>query len=109
MWEGLAHKHKMGSVAHIAQTMVGETNALDLARMGLDNTSHGSYLFNWTTWDEVAWKNFYRVWMSFLNDYKNKGGRVTVSDDASFIYNLWGFGYIEEMELLQEQVFIHWR
>ena len=43
--------------------------------------------------------------MSFLNDYKNAGGRVTVSEDASFIYNLWGFGYIEEMELLQEAGF----
>ena len=40
--------------------------------------------------------------MSFLNDYKNAGGRVTVSDDASFIYNLFGVGVIEEMELLQE-------
>jgi hypothetical protein len=68
-------------------------------------TIHGSYFFNWTSWDEIAWKNFYRVWMSFLNDYKNAGGRVTVSDDASFIYNLWGFGYIEEMELLQEAGF----
>ena len=67
--------------------------------------NHGSYFFNWTLSDEVAWKNFYRVWMSFLNDYKNKGGRVTVSDDASFIYNLYGFGYIEEMELLQEAGF----
>ncbi|MEZ5042072.1 MAG: amidohydrolase [Saprospiraceae bacterium] len=67
--------------------------------------NHGSYFYNWTAWDEVAWKNFYRVWMSFLNDYKNAGGRVTVSDDASFIYNLYGFGYIEEMELLQEAGF----
>lgn len=66
---------------------------------------HGSYFYNWTTWEEVAWKNFYRVWMSFLNDYKNAGGRVTVSDDASFIYNLFGFGVIEEMELLQEAGF----
>lgn len=203
-----AHKHKMGSVAHLAQTMVGRTNALDAARLGLDNMTHyyglfealykeediqhwpadfnyndeqdrfsqvaqnwdrihprgskewqalideflelnfiidptmtaylagrdvmrersaewhskytlpslwdfyspsrinhGSYFYNWTSWDENAWKNFYKVWMSFLNDYKNAGGRVTVSDDASFIYNLWGFGYIEEMELLQEAGF----
>lgn len=203
-----AHKNGMGSVAHIAQIMVGETNAIELARMGLDNMthfyglfealykkeeiqhwppdfnyndeqdrfsqvayqwnrihergspewnalieeflaldfiidptmtaylagrdvmrernavwhkkytlpslhefyypsrlSHGSYFFDWTSWDEIAWKNFFRVWMSFLNDYKNAGGRVTVSDDASFIYNLWGFGYIEEMELLQEAGF----
>ncbi len=67
--------------------------------------NHGSYFYNWTTWDEVAWKNFYRVWMAFLDDYKDAGGRVTISDDASFIYNLWGFGYIEEMELLQEAGF----
>ncbi len=67
--------------------------------------NHGSYFYNWTSWDEIAWKNFYKVWMSFLNDYKNAGGRVTVSDDASFIYNLWGFGYIQEMELLQEAGF----
>ncbi len=33
--------------------------------------NHGAYYFDWTTADEVAWKNFYRVWMSFLNDYKN--------------------------------------
>ena len=67
--------------------------------------NHGSYFYNWTTWEELAWKNFFRVWMSFLNDYKNAGGRVTVSDDASFIYNLYGIGVIEEMELLQEAGF----
>ena len=67
--------------------------------------SHGSYFFDWTIWDEIAWKNFYRVWMQFLNDYKNIGGRVTVSSDAGYIYNLFGFGYIQEMELLQEAGF----
>ena len=25
--------------------------------------SHGAYWFDWTTADEVAWKNFYRIWM----------------------------------------------
>jgi imidazolonepropionase-like amidohydrolase len=67
--------------------------------------NHGSYYYDWTTWDEVAWRNFYRVWMDFLNDYKNMGGRVTASSDAGFIYNLYGFSTIEEMELLQEAGF----
>jgi imidazolonepropionase-like amidohydrolase len=67
--------------------------------------NHGSYFFDWTTWDEVAWKNFYRVWMAFLDDYKDAGGRVTVSSDAGYIYNLMGFSTIEEMELLQEAGF----
>jgi imidazolonepropionase-like amidohydrolase len=67
--------------------------------------AHGSYWFDWTTHDEVAWRNFYRVWMSFLNDYKNAGGRVTTGSDSGFIYKLYGFGYIEELELLQEAGF----
>lgn len=67
--------------------------------------NHGSYYFDWTSWDEAAWRNFYRVWMDFLNDYKNMGGRVTVSSDAGYIYNTFGFSTIEEMELLQEAGF----
>src|SRR5690606_20767928 len=67
--------------------------------------AHGSYWFDWTTHDEIAWKNFYRVWMRFLNDYKNAGGRVTTGSDAGFIYKLYGFGYIREFELLQEAGF----
>lgn len=64
--------------------------------------NHGSYFFDWTTADEVAWKRFYRTWMDFVDDYKDAGGRITVSADAAFIYNQYGFGYIEEMELMQE-------
>ena len=70
-----------------------------------NRANHGSYYFDWTTWDETAWRNFYRVWMTFLNDYKNLGGRVTVSSDAGFIFNTFGFSTIEEMELLQEAGF----
>jgi len=66
---------------------------------------HGSYFFNWTTHDEVAWKNFYDRWMAFLDDYKDRGGRVTIGSDAGFIYKLYGFSYVEEMELLQEAGF----
>ena len=67
--------------------------------------SHGAYWFYWTTADEVAWKNFYRLWMQFVNDYKNRGGRVTVGSDSGFIYQLYGFGTILELEMLQEAGF----
>ena len=67
--------------------------------------AHGSYWFYWTTEDEVAWRNFFRVWMQFVNDYKNRGGRVTVGSDSGFIYQLYGFGTILEMEMLQEAGF----
>ena len=67
--------------------------------------AHGSYWFYWTTEDEVAWRNFYRVWMQFLNEYKNRGGRVTTGSDSGFIYKLYGFDYIREFELLREAGF----
>jgi len=67
--------------------------------------AHGSYWFNWTTRDEIEWKNNYRLWMTFLNEYKNRGGRVTTGSDSGYIYKLYGFDYIRELELLQEAGF----
>ncbi|AKS43271.1 amidohydrolase family protein [Wenzhouxiangella marina] len=68
-------------------------------------TAHGSYWFNWSTADEVAWRDNFQRWMRFVNDYKNHGGRVGVGSDAGYIYKLYGFGFIQELELLQEAGF----
>ncbi|MCG8436211.1 MAG: amidohydrolase family protein [Gammaproteobacteria bacterium] len=67
--------------------------------------AHGSYWFYWKTADEIAWRKNFRRWMEFINDYKNNGGRVTVGSDSGYIYKIYGFGYIEELELLQEAGF----
>ncbi len=67
--------------------------------------AHGSYWFYWTTEDEVAWRENFRLWMRFLNDYKNRGGRVTTGSDSGYIYKLYGFGYVRELELLREAGF----
>jgi hypothetical protein len=67
--------------------------------------SHGSYWFNWGTEQEVAWRENFRLWMIFVNEYKNRGGRVTAGSDNAFIYQLYGFGYIRELELLREAGF----
>jgi adenine deaminase len=40
-----------------------------------------------------------------MNDYKKMGGRVTTGSDSGFIYQTYGFGYINEFELLQEAGF----
>jgi hypothetical protein len=72
---------------------------------GPSRISHGSYWFDWGTEQEIAWKENYRLWMQFVNEYKNKGGRVTAGSDAGFIYQLYGFGYIRELELLREAGF----
>ena len=67
--------------------------------------SHGSYWHNWGTTQEIAWKKNYQLWMTFVNEYKNRGGRVTAGSDNGFIYQLYGFGFIRELELLQESGF----
>jgi len=70
-----------------------------------DRRAHGSYWFNWGTEQEVNWKENYRLWMQFINEYKNRGGRVTLGSDAGYIYKLYGFAYIQEMELMREAGF----
>lgn len=67
--------------------------------------SHGSYWHYWGTEQEVAWKENYDLWMTFINEYKNRGGRVTTGSDSGFIYQLYGFAYIRELELLREAGF----
>lgn len=72
---------------------------------GPSRISHGSYWLNWGTEQEVQWKENYTIWMRFVNEYKNKGGRVTAGSDSGFIYQLYGFAYIRELELLREAGF----
>jgi len=67
--------------------------------------SHGSYWHYWGTEEEVAWKRNYQLWMTFIREYKNRGGRVTAGSDSGFIYQLYGFAYIRELELLREAGF----
>ena len=70
-----------------------------------NRVSHGSYWLSWGTEQELEWKRNYQLWMKFINEYKNRGGRVTVGTDAGFIYELYGFAYPREMELLREAGF----
>ncbi|WP_291865831.1 amidohydrolase family protein [Maribacter sp.] len=67
--------------------------------------SHGSYWHDWGTEQEIAWKENYKLWMTFINEYKNRGGRVTTGSDSGFIFQLYGFAYIRELELLREAGF----
>lgn len=67
--------------------------------------SHGSYWHDWGTEQEVSWRENYKLWMTFVNEYKNRGGRVTTGSDSGFIFQLYGFAYIREMELLREAGF----
>lgn len=66
---------------------------------------HGSFFFHWTTEDETYWKENYRIWMNALADFERRGGLITAGEDAGYIYQVYGFGFIRELELHQEAGF----
>jgi cytosine/adenosine deaminase-related metal-dependent hydrolase len=66
---------------------------------------HGAFTWGWSTEDEIAWKENYRIWMKAVRDFADKGGLVGAADDAGFIYTLYGFTFLSELELLQEAGF----
>lgn len=54
---------------------------------------------------EVRWRQQYRIWMDALRSFGLKGGRITTGDDAGFIYSIYGFGLVRELELHEEAGF----
>ena len=70
-----------------------------------DPANHGSYFIGWSSTDEVYWKENYGIWMAALRDFERLGGTIGCGDDAGFIYQMYGFGLVREMELHAEAGF----
>jgi len=70
-----------------------------------DPGHHGSYFFGWSTTDEVYWKENYRIWMRALVEFERRGGTIGAGEDAGYIYQMYGFGLLRELELQQEAGF----
>jgi cytosine/adenosine deaminase-related metal-dependent hydrolase len=70
-----------------------------------DPAHHGSYFIGWSSTDEAFWKENYRIWMKALIDFERMGGTIGAGEDAGFIYQMYGFGLIRELELHQEAGF----
>ncbi len=67
--------------------------------------NHGSYFIGWSTTDETFWKENYRIWMGALREFERRGGLIGAGEDSGFIYQMYGFGLIRELELHQEAGF----
>lgn len=70
-----------------------------------DPRNHGSYHWNWTTTDEIFWRENYKIWMQAVLDFARMGGVVGCGEDAGYIYMVYGFSLIRELELHQEAGF----
>lgn len=66
---------------------------------------HGSYHWDWTTADEIFWRENFRIWMDAVKSFSSLGGVVGCGEDAGYIYMLYGFSLIRELELHQEAGF----
>lgn len=67
--------------------------------------NHGSYFLGWGNTEEVRWRRNYSLWMDALRHFGRRGGLITTGDDAGYIYSLYGFGLIRELELHEEAGF----
>lgn len=64
-----------------------------------DPSTHGAYKTEWTTSDEVRWRENIRLWMRYVREFHERGGLLTAGSDTS----PWGgMALIRELELLQE-------
>lgn len=70
-----------------------------------DPANHGSYFANWSSTDEAFWKENYQIWFRAVRDFERLGGVIGAGEDAGFIYQIYGFGLIRELELHQEAGF----
>ena len=66
---------------------------------------HASFHFDWRTSDDVAWKQKYQIWMKYLRTFFEEGGTIVAGADAGYLYTLYGFSLIRELEMLQEAGF----
>lgn len=67
--------------------------------------NHGSYFIGWSSTDETFWKENYQIWMRAVYEFERRGGLIGTGEDAGFIYQLYGFGLLRELELHQEAGF----
>jgi cytosine/adenosine deaminase-related metal-dependent hydrolase len=67
--------------------------------------NHGSYFMGWSSTDEAFWKENYRIWMAALREFERRGGLIGTGEDAGYIYSIYGFGLVRELELQQEAGF----
>ncbi len=64
-----------------------------------------SHFYDWSSADEIEWRQNFRLWMRFVNDYKNRGGRVIAGSDSGYMWVIPGFGFVRNLEMLQEAGF----
>jgi imidazolonepropionase-like amidohydrolase len=67
--------------------------------------NHGSFFIGWTNTDEVFWKENYRLWMAAVKRFAELGGTVLTGEDAGFIYQVYGFCFLRELEMQEEAGF----
>jgi imidazolonepropionase-like amidohydrolase len=66
---------------------------------------HGSFFIGWTSTHEAQWRKNFRLWMDALRHFGTRGGVIVTGDDAGYLWSVYGFGFVRELELHEEAGF----
>lgn len=70
-----------------------------LQGMWPDPSTHGAFKSEWKTSDEIRWRENFRIWMTYVRKFHERGGVLTAGSDTS----PWGgIALVRELELMQE-------
>lgn len=73
-----------------------------LARWKPQAGVHASFHSEWTTADEVAWKQNFQQWMTWVHEFWQRGGQLGLGSDSGALQSIYGFSIVRELELLQQ-------
>jgi len=64
--------------------------------------SHAAQHWDWTSGDEVAWSDTYRLWQKLIRTFSDRGGLLAYGADDPYTWNTSGIANVRELQLMEE-------
>jgi predicted amidohydrolase YtcJ len=64
--------------------------------------SHAAQHWDWTSGDEVAWSDTYRLWQKLIKTFSDRGGLLAYGADDPYFWNTSGIANVRELQLMEE-------
>ncbi|MGH9319131.1 MAG: amidohydrolase family protein [Vicinamibacteria bacterium] len=64
--------------------------------------SHAAQHWDWTSGDEVAWSDAYRLWQKLIKTFNDRGGLLAYAADDPYFWNTSGIANVRELQLMEE-------
>jgi hypothetical protein len=64
--------------------------------------SHAAQHWDWTSGDEAAWSDAYRLWGKLIKTFSDRGGLLSYGADDPYFWNTSGIANVRELQLMEE-------